>query len=80
MAVDDEYVRGKELGSLIESVEYIKKNTDKLLEIVNGNGKDGHTTKIALNRQSIKRLWWAVGIIIAGLSGTCFFVIRNNLT
>jgi hypothetical protein len=39
------------------------------------NGKEGLVTKTELNEQSIKRLWWAFGIVVILLSGVAGRVI-----
>lgn len=58
------------------NLEAIKITTDKILKILTGNGSEGLTTKVALNKQSIKRVWWWVGGITTGIAG---FVIQSLL-
>ena len=40
---------------------------DKLDTTIRGNGKEGLKTQVALNRQAIKRMWWAVGGVFLAL-------------
>jgi len=33
----------------------------------------------ALNKSAIKRLWWFVGVISAGIFGVAFYMIRSGV-
>ena len=58
----------------------IKTDIGKMLKILDGNGDEGLTTKVALNKQSIKRMWWWVGGISLAILGVAFFAIRSFVT
>ena len=60
-------------------LERIEKKQDRILSILEGNGANGVVTKVALNRQSISRMWWWVGGISLAIIGVAFFVIRSSL-
>lgn len=76
--MDMDYER--ELGALQESVDSIKDNTKKILHVLNGNGSEGLVTKTALNRQSITRIWWWLGIVSVCFLGICGFVIKSLIS
>lgn len=65
----------KEMAVLHENVETIKENTKQILKTLNGNGATGLITKVALNRQSISRMWWWVG----GLSLVAIGVVIRDV-
>jgi len=46
-----------------------REDVTKILQVLQGNGGTGLVTKVALNRQSINRVWWWVGGISFGLVG-----------
>ena len=48
--------------NLKEDISEIKDTVRDIFRILNGNGQNGLVTKVALNRNSVKRLWWFVGI------------------
>lgn len=43
------------------------------------NGPDGLVTKTELAKQSLSRVWWFIGSIMAGLFGLAFFVIKKSI-
>jgi len=60
----------------------LKTNTEmthELLKIVKGDNGEGLMTKVALNKQSLKRAWWFIGLIAGGIVGVAAFVIRMGL-
>jgi len=67
------------LAIIREKVGRIDATTDKILKILEGNGADGLITNVALNKQSIRRLWWWVGGVFFALVSAAIFVIRSNL-
>ena len=62
-----------------DKVEKIEQTVDKIFKILNGNGKEGLVTNVALNRSAITRLWWFVGIISTGIFGVAFYLIRSGV-
>ena len=66
--------------AVIQSV--LTENTEVLKEILNiikGTNGDGLTTKLALQRQSLARLWWWVGGLSICFVGIAGWVIRSGL-
>ena len=59
-----------------QGIQSIQKDVTKTLIILEGNGGEGLTTKVALNRQSIKRMWWWVGAVSLTLLGITAYVLR----
>ncbi len=60
----------------------IKRNnelTAELVKIIKGDNGPGLMTKIALQAQSIARLWWIVAFISTSIIGTAFWVIRSKV-
>ena len=73
-----------DLANIAKDIQHIKDSqtrTEEYLEKIDntvfGNGKEGHTTKIARNRDAIVRQWYALGVIITGLSGLAFWSLRG---
>ena len=62
------------IEALEDMVSEVKTDTKEILKVLNGV-----VTKVALNNQSINRLWWWVGSVSVGILGLCFFVVRSNL-
>jgi len=60
---------------LTENTEVVK----EILNIIKGTNGDGLTTKIALQGQSLARLWWWVGGVSLCLVGVAGWVIRSGL-
>jgi len=60
---------------LTENTEVVK----EILNIIKGTNGDGLTTKIALQRQSLARLWWWVGGLSICFVGIAGWVIRSGL-
>lgn len=67
-------------GKLIEQVENIEKNTDKLVKLLFGNGSVGLGTKVELNRTSIVRAWAWLTTLSVGIIGLAYFAIRKLMT
>ena len=62
-----------------QSTQKIERNVEKILKIIEGNGNNGLITRVALNRQSLTRIWWWIGGISLSIVGIAFFVIRSAL-
>ena len=60
---------------LCENTEVVK----EILNIIKGTNGDGLTTKIALQRQSLARLWWWTGGVSLCLLAVAGWVIRSGL-
>ena len=54
----------------------MKTTLQNLDTTIRGNGKEGLKTQVALNRQAIKRMWWAVGGVFIAFAG---MVVRSLL-
>ncbi len=65
-----------QIAVVIDKVEKIEETVDKIFKILNGNGRDGLVTNVALNRSAIRRLWWFVGVMTTGILGIAFYVIQ----
>ena len=55
------------LALLEDSIPRIEHNTTRILSILEGNGKDGLKTSVALNKNSISRIWKVIGFGGSGL-------------
>jgi len=56
----------------------IKDTVKNIFKILNGNGGIGLVTRVALNRQSISRVWWWVGSLsVCFVSGVIYFLFRS---
>jgi len=64
------------IGVISDKVEKIEETVDKIFKILNGNGKEGLVTNVALNTSTIRRIWWFVGIISTGIFGVAFYFIQ----
>uniref|UniRef100_A0A6M3IL24 Uncharacterized protein n=1 Tax=viral metagenome TaxID=1070528 RepID=A0A6M3IL24_9ZZZZ len=62
-----------------DDIKEIKETVKDIYKILNGNGSEGIVTKVALNRQSIKRAWIWLGSISLGIMGIAFFVIKASI-
>jgi len=54
--------------------------TEKVAKAIFGDNGEGLKTKVALNRSSIKRAWWWLAGVSAGIVGVAFYVIKIGLT
>ena len=53
--------------------------TKEILKIIKGTNGDGLMTKLALQRQSLGRLWWWTGGVSLCLLAVAGWVIRSGL-
>ncbi|MBU0995381.1 MAG: hypothetical protein KJ737_23030 [Proteobacteria bacterium] len=67
------------IAVISDKVEKIEETVDKIFLILNGNGKEGLVTNVALNQSAIRRLWWFVGIISTGIFGVAFYFIQAGV-
>jgi len=61
----------------------LRDNTDivkKLVEKIDGNGKPGIRSDIAVLKAATSRIWWFVGVLSGGVSAVAFYIIRCGLT
>ena len=49
------------------TLEDVKGDTDEILTLLKGDNGEGLTTKVALNKQSIRRLWMLLTPVFAAL-------------
>ena len=60
-----------------EDITEIKITVKDIFKILNGNGGTGLVTRVALNKQSISRVWWWVGILSGTfVSGSIYLLFR----
>lgn len=62
--------------NLTTDVKVIK---EAIVGSVENNEKIGIKGQLALAKQSIGRLWWAVSIIIVAILGSATWIIRSSL-
>lgn len=67
-----------QIAVVVDKVEKIEETVEKIFKILNGNGKDGVITQVALNKSAITRLWWFVGILSTGVFGLAFYIIKTG--
>jgi hypothetical protein len=60
------------------SAKMMEKSVEKICLLVYGNGKDGIMGKIVRNDTRVNIQWWLLGLLIAGLLGTCWVVIKQT--
>ncbi|MBU0994132.1 MAG: hypothetical protein KJ737_16700 [Proteobacteria bacterium] len=65
-----------QIAVVVDKVEKIEETVEKIFKILNGNGKEGLVTNVAINKSAIRRLWWFVGIISTGIFGVAFYFIQ----
>ena len=65
--------------NLKDDIKEIKETVKDIFKVLNGNGATGLVTIAALNRSSIRRLWWAVGIASTGFLGCVGFLFGKAL-
>ena len=63
--------------NLKEDIQEIKGTVKDIFTILNGNGKEGLVTRVALNNSAISRIWWWLGGVSIGILGIAFFVIKG---
>ncbi len=63
-----------DLALLQSDTTEIKTDVKTIVECIRGNGKQGLITDVALQKQSIMRLWWIVSAFILPIA---FLVIRS---
>jgi len=62
------------MGVIIEAMD---KKLDKVVECIDGNGRPGIKTEVALNKQAIRRGWWWLGGISIALVGIAGAAIKT---
>ena len=55
----------------------IKNDQDKIFGIIFGNGDDGMKDKLKSALVQLKFQWWAIGLVLTGLTGIAFFSFRQ---
>ena len=64
---------------LQQDIAQIKSDVKDILKLLNGNGTSGIITKVALNKEAIRRAWWWLGGISISIMGIAFFVIKSAI-
>ena len=74
-------------ADIAEIKTLVKANTEMTKQIhttIHGNGSDGLKTKVALNRQAIKKQWYFIGsislAILTGAISLVYFCFRMAAT
>jgi|GEM_PF-1704634 len=73
------YMDDESVNNLKEDIKEIKVTNQAIYKILNGNGNVGLVTRVALLGASLGRAWGALWLIIIGLSGLAFYIIRCGL-
>jgi len=66
-----------EVQRCVEKVDENKEATEKLVKLLHENGL---ITQVALNKQSLSRLWKWMGTISAFILGLAGWILRGSLT
>ena len=67
------------VDTLEKDIREIKETQRAIYKILNGNGKIGLVTKVALLGASLGRAWAALWVVIVGLFAIAFYAIRGNI-
>jgi len=68
------------LEHLKSDIAEIKESQQLLYKIMNGNGKIGVITRVALVNESLTRAWVTLTLVIVGIVGIAFYIIRCGMT
>ena len=68
-----------DLAILAEKSTQTHNDTQKILKILTGNGDEGLTTKVALNKKAISRAWWFLSAISLALLGIAGYVLKKGI-
>ena len=68
----------KSVGLIAMSVNVIKESSDKVHEVVFGNGKPGLGTRLFNALFQIKLQWVLLAFISFSILGSAFFIIRDH--
>ena len=68
-----------DLALIAQNIEVILKNQTDIKSIIFGNGKEGLRSIQSRQATMQKIQWWAIGVIIIGLSGLAFNSIFHPL-
>ena len=72
--MDDESV-----DNLKKDIKEIKDTQQAIYKILNGNGQIGVVTRLALIGASLGRAWAVLWVLVLGLFGIAFCIIRSNV-
>ena len=67
------------LEHLKSDIAEIKESQQLLYKVMNGNGKIGVITRVALIKESLTRAWITLTLLIGGIVGIAFYIIRCGL-
>jgi len=76
--MDDEMI--SVLENLKSDISEIKESQQLLYKVMNGNGKIGVITRVALIKESLTRAWITLTLLIGGIVGIAFYIIRCGMT
>ena len=56
-------------GALQKTLKSLERNQERMIDVLQGNGRTGLVTEAALNKQGLKRAWWWLGGISTAILG-----------
>ena len=63
------------IDALLSGQGDVKETLHNLDTTIRGNGKEGLKTQVALNRQSLNRIWWVIGVMVTIFGGGSFGIV-----
>jgi len=73
------YSKDTEIALMQKDLEENTKDTKEILKILRGNGNDGLVTTVALQKQSLSRVWWWLGgISMTMITGALYIIVRGQ--
>ena len=73
------YSKDTEIALMQKDLEENTKDTKEILTILRGNGNDGLVTTVALQKQSLSRVWWWLGgISMTMITGALYIIVRGQ--
>ena len=68
----------EDIAVLKEAIPRIDNNVEKIFKLL--DGPEGLVTGVALNKQSIKRVWWWLGGVSTTMVGGAIWAIRKAVS
>ena len=73
------YSKDTEIALMQKDLEENTKDTKEILKILRGDGNDGLVTTVALQKQSLNRVWWWLGgISMTMITGALYIIVRGQ--
>lgn len=67
-------------GRLDSHMETSATNQKRIIDAIEGNGKEGLKTTVAVNKKAITRIWWILGIITMVNSAIAIFILKTIIS